>query len=110
VPENVEEVRIPLSQVYVKEVEAVGDAVASYFPLFDVTKVAPGTLMPLLKLDKIISGAGLSASNSEAIRKLRERAVRINGDVVVVSYLAGLVPVKFNLKVGRNLRRIHIVK
>src|SRR5215468_3248014 len=35
VPENVEEVTIPLSQVYAKEVEAIENPTAPYYPLFE---------------------------------------------------------------------------
>jgi tyrosyl-tRNA synthetase len=110
VPENLLTIKIPYSQVYVKDVEASTDRTAPYYPLFDFDKVKPGSLMPLLRLDKIISAASLTGSNTEAVRKLKERAVRINGDVVVVSHVAMLVPGEFTLKVGRHLRKVQITK
>jgi tyrosyl-tRNA synthetase len=110
VPENLPTVKIPYSQVYVKEVEALTDRTAPYYPLFDFDKVEPGSFIPLLRLDKIISAASLSSSNTEAVRKLKERAVRINGDVVVVSHVAMLVPGEFTLKVGRHLRKVQVTK
>ncbi|HMF89134.1 MAG TPA: tyrosine--tRNA ligase [Candidatus Angelobacter sp.] len=110
VPENVPTVKIPFSQVYVKEVEALAGPTAPYYRLFDFSKVIPGSFIPLLRLDKIISAASLSDSNTEAVRKLKERAVRINGDVVVVSQIAIIVPGEFTLKVGRQLRKIQITK
>jgi tyrosyl-tRNA synthetase len=110
VPENVEQVIIPLSQVYAKEVEAMESPTAPYYPLFDFDKVKPGSFIPLLRLDKIVSAAGLSSSNTEAVRKLRERAVRINGNVVVVSLIAFQAPGEFDLRVGKQLKKIQITK
>lgn len=110
VPENIRTVTIPLAQVYIKELEMTGGPTTAYYPLFDLNKVQPGTFIPLLRLDKIMCAASLSSSNAEAGRKLKERAVRINGDTVVVAHIAAVVPVDFTLKVGRQLRRIQIIK
>jgi tyrosyl-tRNA synthetase len=111
VPENVEVSRVPYAQVYVKETEAIAGPALPYYPLFDFKEVAPGTFVPMLRLDKIISAVKLAASNSEAVRKLKERAVRINGNVVVVNQIATPVPSKeFALNVGRHWRKVQIIK
>jgi len=111
VPEDVETTTIPASQVYVRDIEYAGDPAAPYYCLFEMSQVQPGTFIPLLRLDKIISVANLSSSNSEAARKLKERAVRIDGNVVVVNQLATPLPSKeFALHVGRRLRKVQIVK
>jgi len=78
--------------------------------MFGLGEMLPGTFVPLLRLDKIITIAQLSSSNSEASRKLKERAVRINGDVIVVNQIATPVPKQFALNVGRKWRTIHIIK
>src|SRR5262249_1975065 len=110
VPENVETVDIPLSHVYAKEVEPVANPGAAYYPLFEFDKVKPGSTIPLLRLDKVVSAAGLSSSNSEAVRKLKEKAVRVNGNVVVVNLIAFQVPGAFDLRVGKQLKKIRITK
>jgi tyrosyl-tRNA synthetase len=110
VPQDVETTAIPASQVYVKDVEYSRDPSAPYYCLFELSEMQPGTFIPLLRLDKIISAANLSASNSEAARKLKERAVRIDGTVVVVNQVATPLPSKeFALNVGRRLRKVRIV-
>lgn len=54
-----------------------GEGDTSLLPLSEVAVPGEGVkLAPLLKL------AGLAASNSEAMRKLKERAVRIDGEIV----------------------------
>ena len=108
VPENLPNVMIPFAQIYVKEVEVVNNP--PYYPLFDFSEIKPGTFVPLFRLDKIISTANLSNSNSDAARKLKERAVRIDGNVVAVNHLATPVPKEFVLNVGRHWRKIQITK
>jgi tyrosyl-tRNA synthetase len=111
VPENVEISRISYLQVYVKETEALVGPTLPYYPLFDFKEVQAGSFIPLLRLDKIISTVKLSSSNSEAARKLKERAVRIDGNVVVVNQIATPVPSKeFALNVGRHWRKVQIIK
>src|SRR5690606_32688200 len=50
---------------------------ASQLPLKDVTIPAEG-----LRIAALLTAAGITPSNSEANRKLRERAVRVDGEVV----------------------------
>src|SRR5258708_7731172 len=109
-PENVEKVSIPSAQVYVKQTEVVERASLSYYPLFNFEEIAKGAFVSLFRLDKIMTLAALSSSNSEAVRKLKERAVRINGDVVVVNQIATIPPREFVLTVGRRLAKIELVK
>jgi tyrosyl-tRNA synthetase len=109
VPENVETVSIPSAQVYVKQTEVVEGGSLPYYPLFDFEEIAKGAFVSLFRLDKIMTLAALSSSNSEAVRKLKERAVRINGDVVVVNQIATIPPREFVLTVGRRLVKIELV-
>jgi len=111
IPEDVETTKVHFSQVYVKDTEALAGPTLPYYPLFDSAEVTPGSFVPLLRLDKIISAVNLSSSNSEAARKLKERAVRIDGTVVVVNQIATPVPSKeFALNVGRHWRKVQITK
>ncbi len=54
-----------------------GQGDTSLLPLDEIVVPAEG-----LRLPALLTAAGLTRSNSEANRKLRERAVRIDGDVV----------------------------
>jgi len=108
VPEDVPVITISGSQVYVKDSEATeSDA---YYPLFEFNKIAAGAWVPIFRLDKIIVSAQLASSNSEAMRKLKERAVRINGNVVVKNQIAVFLPADFTLNVGRHWRRIALLQ
>jgi tyrosyl-tRNA synthetase len=54
-----------------------GEGDTASLPLSDVLVPADG-----LRIAALLTAAGLTPSNSEANRKLRERAVRIDGEVV----------------------------
>jgi tyrosyl-tRNA synthetase len=79
-----------------------GEGDTSLLPLMEIVVPAEG-----LRLAALLTAAGLTASNSEANRKLKERAVRINAEVVEDaqrSFGAGFEAV---LQVGkRNFARV----
>ena len=54
-----------------------GDGDTAQLPLQDVVVPVEG-----LRIAALLTAAGLTPSNSEANRKLRERAVRVDGDIV----------------------------
>ncbi len=107
-PQDIPLITIPLSEVYSREIELMQGPTTSYYPLFDLRSAPTGKLLPLLRLDKIISAAKLAASTTDAARKVKERAVRIDGNVVVSNYVAGIIPTEFTLNVGRHWKRVRI--
>ena len=109
VPGDVPTVTISYKDVYLKDMEFAENPTVPYYPLFDLQEIKPGTFIPLLRLDKILSAAKLSTSNTEALRKLKERAVRIEGAVVVINHVATTIPKEFLLNVGRHWRRVRLV-
>ena len=114
VPENVEEVEIPLSEVAALQSAREANELpltAKYFPfpnLDAIIKSAPEIQRKLLRIDKLLVRAGLVASTSEANRKLKEEAVRIDAQLVRGSNLMMVVlPVpKFDLRMGKKIKRI----
>jgi hypothetical protein len=52
--------------------------------------------------------AGFVGSASEAARKRTERAVRINGIVVLTPQISKFVPGEMLVRVGRQVKRIKI--
>jgi len=85
VPENVETVSIPFS-----EVAASGDSGSSF------------------KLDKILVRSGLADSASDGQRKIKQGAVRIDNEVKKDITLSLKVPASFTLRVGRQIKRIRL--
>jgi tyrosyl-tRNA synthetase len=108
VPDDIKVVKIAGSDVYAKDGEVVPNP--PYYPLYEPDEIATSSWIPLFRLDKIITSASLSSSNSEAVRKLKERAVRIDGNVVGVNLIATFPPRHFTLSVGRKLTKIELVK
>ena len=82
-----------------------GEGDTSLLPLQDVTVPAQG-----LRIAALLTAAGVTPSNAEANRKLKERAVRVDGSVVEdpqASFAPGFEGV---LQVGkRNFARVRLV-
>jgi tyrosyl-tRNA synthetase len=68
---------------------------------------APGSALPF-KVDKLIALAGLADSVADAGRKLKQKAVRINNQLVErpISTSPNGVPFEILLQVGRRFRRV----
>jgi tyrosyl-tRNA synthetase len=61
-----------------------------------------------VKLDKLLARCGLAESVSDASRKIKQKAVRVNGDVQTELILPVQLPAELLLRVGRNMRRVAI--
>ena len=82
-----------------------GQGDTSQLPLKDVTIPAEG-----LRIAALLTAAGITPSNSEANRKLRERAVRVDGEVVEDAGLVFEPGFEGVLQVGkRNFARVRLV-
>ncbi|MBJ6982113.1 tyrosine--tRNA ligase [Luteimonas sp. MC1572] len=82
-----------------------GQGDTSLLPLQDVAVPAEG-----LRIAALLTAAGITASNSEASRKLKERAVKVDGEVVEdagATFVPGFEGV---LQVGkRNFARVRLI-
>ncbi len=85
VPENVEQVAVKYGEVAARH----GDGTA-------------------VKLDKLLARCGLAESVSDGLRKIKQNAVRVDGEVKTDPILPLKVPAEFTLRVGRLLRKISI--
>ncbi len=82
-----------------------GDGDTALLPLRDVAVPAEG-----LRIGALLTAAGITPSNSEAARKLKERAVRIDGAVVDDPALVLAPRFEGVLQVGkRNFARVRLV-
>jgi tyrosyl-tRNA synthetase len=81
-----------------------GAADTSLLPLEEIVVPAEG-----LRIAALLTAAGLTGSNSEASRKLKERAVRIDGEVVEDPQRAFAPGFEGLLQVGkRNFARVRL--
>ncbi|TCV92664.1 tyrosyl-tRNA synthetase [Luteibacter rhizovicinus] len=82
-----------------------GEGDTSLLPLTDVSVTAEGIRLPAL-----LTAAGITTSNSEANRKLKERAVRIDGEIVEDAQRVFEAGFEGVLQVGkRNFARIRLI-
>jgi tyrosyl-tRNA synthetase len=83
-----------------------GEGDTSLLPQVDIVVPAEG-----MRLAALLSAAGLTASNSEASRKLKERAVRIDAEVVEDAQRVFAAGFEGVVQVGkRNFARVKLVE
>jgi tyrosyl-tRNA synthetase len=68
-------------------------------------KAGDGTTV---KLDKLLARCGLADSATDGQRKIKQNAVRVNGEVRTEPVLPVKLPAEFTLRVGRMLKRVTI--
>ncbi len=74
--------------------------------LADVESTTAGRI----KLDKLLALTGLADSVSEAGRKLKQNAVRVNGEVTTDPTLAWDCAKDLTLRVGKKIKKVHFTK
>lgn len=83
-----------------------GEGDVTQLPLAEIAVSAEG-----LRLTALLTASGLTASNSEASRKLKENAVRIDTEVVVDGQRVFLPGFEGVLQVGkRNFSRVRLIR
>ena len=63
-----------------------------------------------IRVDKLLREAGLVSSATEASRKLKEKAVRINQELVPGLVFIAYLPVEISVRVGKRLKRVALLK
>jgi tyrosyl-tRNA synthetase len=61
-----------------------------------------------VKLDKLLARCGLAESVADAARKIKQKAVRVDGEVRTDLILPLQLPAELLLRVGRNIRKVAI--
>jgi tyrosyl-tRNA synthetase len=61
-----------------------------------------------IKLDKLVARCGMADSASDAQRKIKQGAVRVDGEVKKEPVLAVKVPAELTLRVGRLIKKVAI--
>jgi len=61
-----------------------------------------------VKLDKLLARCGLADSVSDGSRKIKQKSVRINGEVKTDLILPVKLPAEMTIRVGRALRRVSL--
>jgi len=96
-PDNIESIKLNVSEFLDPKALPIKDANGN-----------PGRQPLPIPVDKLVSRAGLAASRTDAARKLKEGAVKINGAVVSAPILEHYPDTPFVLQVGRKMKRVTV--
>jgi tyrosyl-tRNA synthetase len=115
VPESVEDVTVPLESVIGAnsgiELEDLANNSGCFFipDRKAVINAPPEQPRKLIKLEKLLARAGLADSASDALRKIKQKAVQIDGQVVTTPHLLVLFPASgLAVRVGRRMKIVSI--
>jgi tyrosyl-tRNA synthetase len=107
-PDVLEQVMVPRSKIMI----GLGEAVGTQNPPHDVHVLAGDRLSPvgiLVRVDKLLVEAGLAESASDGSRKVKQRAVEIDGETVEKPKLAVPSPARpLVVRAGRSMKRVMI--
>ena len=105
VPEEVDEVEVSTAIVRAGDVMPdAGQGGAAQNIDCDLTEQNP----IVMRVDKMIKEAGLATSVSEAGRKIRERAVEINGQVVIAAVVLVSGRQLLTVRIGKRVKRVRL--
>ena len=62
-----------------------------------------------VRLDKLLAKVGLAESVSDAVRKLKQKSVKVNGESVITPLAVIDVSKPFTLQIGRKIRKVRAV-
>jgi tyrosyl-tRNA synthetase len=109
VPDVLEAVTISISKIYV----GLGEAIGLHHPPPDVHVLEEDRLRPtgtVVRVDKLLAEAGLADSASDGSRKIKQRAVEIDREIVAKPKLAIPNPARpLVVRAGRSIKRVMIV-
>jgi tyrosyl-tRNA synthetase len=103
-PEEVKVVRVSYLEVAPVGLEGIGVGSGGQ-GLAGIRR--PGDPVPV-KLDKLLSHCGLAESVSDGSRKIKQKAVRINGEVRTDHILNVQLPAELTIRVGRSICKASI--
>jgi tyrosyl-tRNA synthetase len=100
VPEDVEEVSIKFEDILTVPVSDVGWSVGEETGSITIGKSYPG-----VRLDRLLVKCGLAESGSDASRKIKQGAVKVNDGVEQNIYiLVTELPIRLSLRVGKRVK------
>ena len=94
VPEDADEIEVDLKTVMASAEDPSG-----------VTEIL-GSGQFRAKLDRLLVAAGLASSISDAVRKIKQKAVKVNGDLVTAPVIFLQVRGVTTLRMGRSIKKI----
>jgi len=109
VPEVLELVTVAISRIYI----GAGEAVGIQYPPPDVHILAQDRSIStgiLVRIDKLLAEAGLADSATDASRKIKQRAVEVDRELIFKPKLAVPSPARpLLVRAGRSIKQVMIV-
>jgi len=106
VPENVETVSIVAEKV-ISEGSEVHNAQALTGGK-NLADIVEGPVY--MRVDKLLRESGLADSASDGVRKVKQNAVRINGQPITSIIVGTLIPVEHVIRVGKRIKNVRLTK
>ncbi|HLK52461.1 MAG TPA: tyrosine--tRNA ligase [Candidatus Angelobacter sp.] len=106
VPENVERIEIAVRNIALDSKDS-GNAIALQGGK-NLAEVVEGPF--LIRVDKLLREVGLADSGTDGVRKIKQNAVRINGQLIPSVVAITNVPMEHTVKVGRRVKNIALLK
>lgn len=63
-----------------------------------------------IRVDKLLRESGMAESASDGVRKVKQNAVRIEGQLISSMMFSKMIPVQLTVKVGKRIKNVRIVK
>ena len=106
VPENVETVSVKIEKVISEGIEAHNS-----LPLTGGKNLADVVEGPFyIRVDKLLRESGLADSASDGVRKVKQNAVRIEGQLITSMIFGKLIPVQLVVRVGKRIKNVCLIK
>src|SRR3984885_9001459 len=108
-PEVLELVTVPISKIYI----GFGEAIGTQYPPPDVHVLAADCLRTsatVVRVDKLLAEAGLAESATDGSRKIKQKAVHIDRELIEKPKLAVPNPARpLLVKVGKSIKQVQII-
>jgi len=106
VPENVETISVKIEKVISEGIE-----VHNSLPLTGGKNLADVVEGPFyIRVDKLLRESGLADSASDGVRKVKQNAVRIEGQLITSMIFGKLIPVQLVVRVGKRIKNVCLIK
>jgi tyrosyl-tRNA synthetase len=106
VPEDVETIFVKIEKVM-----SEGSEAHNSLPLMGGKNLADVVEGPFyIRVDKLLRESGLADSASDGVRKVKQNAVRIEGQLITSMIFGKLIPVQLVVRVGKRIKNVCLIK
>ncbi|HEY2170413.1 MAG TPA: tyrosine--tRNA ligase [Candidatus Angelobacter sp.] len=106
VPEEVETISVKIEKVI-----SEGSEAHNSLPLTGGKNLADVVEGPFyIRVDKLLRESGLADSASDGVRKVKQNAVRIEGQLITSMIFGKLIPVQLVVRVGKRIKNVCLIK